>query len=59
MLTMNLDFECSLCGKEDFYIMPEKIKTISKDYTRSITEYEVVCKHCNKTHTLTINIDAL
>jgi hypothetical protein len=57
MIHAKVKFKCKCCGKsKDWYIMPKKEKTKSNDYTRSIDKFELVCKNCKKSYTLTIKI---
>lgn len=60
MITVKLNFVCILCSeKEKFYIMPEKIKTISKDYINSTDKFNLQCKKCGKNYQLQIKIQAI
>ncbi len=60
MITSKINFSCILCGeKERFYVMPEKIKTISKDYINSVTKFNLQCKKCGKNYRLNIKIEAI
>lgn len=60
MITAKLNFTCALCSeKEKFYIMPEKIKTISKDYINSQNRFKLQCKKCGKNYKLVIKIEAV
>lgn len=60
MLILKIDFKCILCGQgENFYTMPEDVKTKSNDRIHSLTKYKLVCKNCGKTYFLKFNIDAV
>lgn len=60
MITAKLDFHCILCGEnKNFYIMPEKIKTISKDYVNSTDKFNLQCKKCGKNYRLTMKIEGI
>ena len=59
MITASVKFKCKLCNSDDFYSMPDKIKTISGDYIRSVKAFKLVCKNCKKEYELIINIKAV
>jgi len=58
MLILRIDFKCPLCENDkDFYTMPMKKKVNNRgDFSRSLNEYEVMCKSCRKSYVLEFTI---
>lgn len=60
MVIVKFDFICVLCNqKDDFYIMPQKVKVGNNDFRNSLTNYQMQCKKCGKNYLLKIDIKAL
>jgi len=58
MLTVKINFQCPLCNKVDFYVMPLKEK-IRNDFINSNTKFNLQCKKCGKSYILKFNIKAV
>lgn len=62
MITTRINFKCIMPGcdnTKNWYVMPLKDKIKSKDFVRSITRYELLCKKCKKTYILEFKIEAI
>jgi len=59
MLTMKLDYKCPLCSYKKFYVSPVGTKTKTGDTYYTLTQFQLVCKNCNKTFILTYRIEVV
>jgi len=53
MIVAKIKYSCKLCGqKKEWYVMPEKEQTLSKDWIHSPTKFRIVCKKCGQEYSL-------
>lgn len=59
MFTCSLNFTCPVpeCkNNKDWYVMPLRERTKSKDFINSLNNYEVQCKKCGQRYLLNFTI---